>query len=60
MRVNNNNIPPQYPPQSYLRYKDYIKDKESREEKLELQEYLEQRRLEKAIDEEEKKKKKWI
>ena len=57
MRVNNNNIPPQYPPQSYLRYKDYIKDKESREEKLELQEYLEQRRLEKAMDEEEKRKK---
>ena len=57
MRVNNNNIPPQYPPQSYLRYKDYIKDKESREEKLELQEYLEQRRLEKALDEEEKRKK---
>ena len=57
MRVNNNNIPPQYPPQSYLRYKDYIKEKESREEKLELQEYLEQRRLEKALDEEEKRKK---
>ena len=57
MKVNNNNIPPQYPPQSYLRYKDYIKDKESREEKLELQEYLEERRLEKAMDEEEKRKK---